>query len=59
MILLKEEGLARGRWPMARVVKVHPSQDGLVRTVSLRVGESVFERPVNKTVVLVEAGGST
>lgn len=59
VVLLKEEGLVRGRWPMARVVKVHPSPDGLVRTVSLRVGKSIFERPVNKTVVLVEADSLT
>ena len=53
VVLLKEDGIVRGRWPMARVVKVLPSKDGLVRSVSLKVGEATFDRPVSKTVLLV------
>ena len=59
VVLWKEEGVVRGRWPMARVVKVHPSKDGLVRSVSLRVGQTTYDRPVNKTVLLVAAHSST
>ena len=58
VVLLKEDGVVRGRWAMARVVKVLPSEDGLVRSVSLRVGDAVFDRPVNKTVLLVAADHS-
>ena len=58
VVLLKEDGVVRGRWPMARVVKVLPSEDGLVRSVSLRVGDAVFDRPVHKTVLLVAADHS-
>ena len=58
VVLLKEEGVVRGRWPMARVVEVHPSKDGLVRSVSLRVGQTIFKRPINKTVLLVAADTS-
>ena len=53
MVLLKEEGAGRGHWPMARVVEAHQSADGHVRSVSLKVRDSVLKRPVNKTVLLV------
>ena len=55
VVMLKEEGHARGRWPMGRVVEVHPSDDGLVRSVTLRVRGVNLKRPVHKTVLLVEA----
>ena len=56
VVLLKEEGAGRGHWPMARVVEAHHSKDGLVRSVSLRVKDSILKRPVHKTVLLVAAG---
>ena len=55
VVLLKEEGVRRGHWPMARVTEVHKSGDGLVRSVFLRVGDTILKRPVNKTVLLVAA----
>ena len=55
VVMLKEEGEARGRWPMGRVVEVHPSNDGLVRSITLRVRGVNLKRPVHKTVLLVEA----
>ena len=53
VVLLKEEGVVRGHWPMARVAEVHQSEDGLVRSVSVQVGRQILKRPVNKTVLLV------
>ena len=55
LVLLKEEGEMRGHWPMGRVVDVHPSKDGLVRSVSLKVRGSVLKRPIHKTVLLLAA----
>ena len=55
IVLLKEDGVKRGHWPMARVVEAHKSADGLVRSVSLWKGNGVLKRPVNKTVLLVPA----
>ena len=57
VVLLKEEGDARNKWPLGRVMEVHPSKDGLVRSVTLRVGGATFKRPVHKTVLLVAADG--
>ena len=53
MVLMKDDGVPRGQWPMARVVETHPSKDGLVRSVSLFAKGSTFKRPVHKTVLLV------
>ena len=56
VVLLKEEGVVRGKWPMGRVTEVHPSEDGLVRSVTLKTETSVFKRPIHKVVLLVAAG---
>ena len=55
VVLLKEEGAKRGHWPMGRVLETHPNEDGLVRSVTLRVGKGELKRPVHKTVLLVPA----
>ena len=59
VVLLKEEGVVRGHWPMGRVTEVHTSEDGLVRTVSVQVGKQRLKRPVTKTVLLLAANGNT
>ena len=53
VVLLREEGMGRGHWPMARVVEAHQSTDGHVRSVSLKVRDTILKRPINKTVLLV------
>ena len=58
VVLMKEEGVVRGHWPMGRVAEVHPSKDGLVRSVSLQVNGTIVKRPVNKTVLLVASDDS-
>ena len=45
---------------MAKVIMTYPDKKGLVRSVQLQLGKSsgkeqaIFERPVNKLVLLVE-----
>ena len=58
VVLLKEEGDVRNHWPMGRVIDVHPSKDGLVRSVTLQVRNSVLKRPIHKTVLLVGVDSS-
>ena len=57
VVLIMEEDVGRNRWPMGVVIEVFPSDDGLVRTVNLRIAGSQvpLKRPVTKLVVLVEA----
>ncbi|GFV18882.1 integrase catalytic domain-containing protein [Trichonephila clavipes] len=47
IVLIKEEG-PPGTWPIARVLQVHPGNDGLVRVATVKTQDSVFKRPVHK-----------
>ena len=57
-MLLKED-LGRNKWSMARVVKIEPDSNGVVRSGELRTIDSLnhqklLQRPINKIVLLVE-----
>ncbi|XP_058817515.1 uncharacterized protein LOC131680822 [Topomyia yanbarensis] len=54
------------KWPLARIVNLHPGQDGLVRVVTLRTAKGIIQRPVVKICLLPtqceetsNAGGAT
>ncbi|GFV75438.1 integrase catalytic domain-containing protein [Trichonephila clavipes] len=47
IVLIKEEG-PPDTWPMARVLQVHPGNDGLVRVATVKTQNSVLKRPVHK-----------
>ena len=63
IVLIKDGGIftRRNGWPLARVVEVFPSDDGLVRKVKLRVAHKqgdktrILFRPISKLVLLVES----
>ena len=40
--------VSRTKWPMARVEKVHPGKNGLVRTATVRAEKGVFSSPVQR-----------
>ena len=54
VVALHDEQLksARGMWPLARVLEVFPSSDGLIRKVKLRFRGSEILRPISKLVAL-------
>ena len=47
VVLVVSSDTARGNWPLGRIVSVHPGRDGHVRVVKVRIGETVFTRPIN------------
>ena len=58
VVALTDENAPRNTWKLARVVDVYPSQDGLVRSVKLRVASkdsdpTILDRPINKLVPIV------
>jgi len=68
VVMLKESDCPRNVWPLAIVEAIHPSEDGKVRKVTVRVADqqmtmqgtrtkaqSVLHRPVHKCVLLHEA----
>ncbi len=41
MVLSKEDNVSPSKWPLARIIKVHPSQDENIRSVTIRmIGEN-------------------
>lgn len=52
LVLLKEDNVPPGVWPVARVMEVYPGADGIVRSVKIRTPKSDLERPISKLVKL-------
>ena len=62
MVMLVDGDLPRGSWPVAVIDSVHPSKDGVVRRVKVRLPRpgnsqssftsSVLERPIHKLVLV-------
>ncbi|GAB1869103.1 Integrase catalytic domain-containing protein [Camponotus japonicus] len=52
LCLIRSEASPPTRWPLARIVKLHPGDDGIVRVVTLRTATSELVRPLIKIVLL-------
>ena len=52
IVLVVDETLPRGRWPLGRVLETYPDSKGQVRSVKLRFGGSDKVRPIHKLVFL-------
>ena len=48
LVLVHDDDTKRGQWPLARVQKVMPGKDGVVRTVEVRTKKGSYTRPVAK-----------
>lgn len=48
LVLVKNDNSPPSAWELARIVAVHPDQQGLVRNVTLRRGKSEYQRSVQK-----------
>lgn len=48
IVLVSDDKVSRGKWPLARVEEVHPGRDNLVRTATVRTEKSVLRRPVQR-----------
>ena len=53
VVLLKEDGLVPTKWPMAKIVSVHPGKDKIVRVVTVKTAAGTYTRPVTKTALLL------
>ncbi|XP_011864059.1 PREDICTED: uncharacterized protein LOC105559972 [Vollenhovia emeryi] len=52
LCLIRTENTAPTRWPLARITRLHPGDDGIVRVVTVRTGSSTLVRPLTKIVPL-------
>ena len=45
--------MAPTKWPLAKIIEVHPGKDGKVRVVTVKTAKGIYKRPVVKMVPLV------
>ena len=53
IVILQEDGLVPGKWPLGRVTQVHKGKDGLVRVVTIKTHTGIYKRPVHKIALLL------
>lgn len=59
LCLLLQESTPPSRWPLARILAIHPGKDGLVRVVTVKTINSEFLRPISKLILLPVAAAET
>ena len=52
IVLIKEDNVPPLRWPMGRIVEVHPGKDNHVRVATIQTASSTFKRPIRKLIPL-------
>ncbi|XP_058827081.1 uncharacterized protein LOC131687057 [Topomyia yanbarensis] len=52
LVVILDEFLAPLKWPLARIISIHPGPDDLARVVTLRTAKGVIQRPVVKICLL-------
>ncbi|XP_055633447.1 uncharacterized protein LOC129773820 [Toxorhynchites rutilus septentrionalis] len=48
VVILKDDSLPPTRWPLARILEVHPGPDDIIRMVTLQTSGGVLKRSVSK-----------
>lgn len=48
MVLLKNELSPPLKWPLGRIIELHPGADGIVRVATVRTAKGIFKRPLVK-----------
>ena len=53
VVLLAEDGMISTKWPIAKVIKTYPGNDGIVRVVDVKTSKGKYRRPVHKLAPLL------
>ena len=53
IVILQEDSLVPGKWPLTRVTQVHKRKDGLVCVVTIKTHTGIYKRPVHKIALLL------
>lgn len=48
VVIVMDDQLPRNRWPLGRIIKTHPGDDGQVRAVTVKIAGKEYKRPVVK-----------
>lgn len=52
MVVIGEENVAPAKWELAKIIKLIPSEDGIIRAVKVRTPKREIIRPVQKLCIL-------
>lgn len=52
VVMIMDPHHPRAHWPTGKVVRVHPSPDGCIRSADVKVKERTYTRPIARLVVL-------
>ena len=52
LVLVKEDNVPPGMWPLGKIISVHPGNDGLIRVVTVKTAKSILKRPIVKLAPL-------
>ena len=53
IVVLQGENVAPTRWPLAKVLQIHPGKDGIVQVVTVKMSCGIYKRPVPKVALLL------
>ena len=48
LVLIADERVHHGQWPLGHILEVHPGRDGFVRSVKVATKSSILTRPISK-----------
>lgn len=52
MVIIKEDNVPPLQWSIGRIENVHPGDDGIVRTATVRIKGNIVKRPATKLCIL-------
>ena len=53
IVCLKQEPTTSSKWPLARIIEVHPGPDGKVRVATVRTEKGIYKRSIWEIVPLL------
>ena len=57
LVIVQDDDIKRGKWPLARVIRVMPGRDGIVRVAEIKTRSGVYTRPTSKLLTLEDTVG--
>ena len=58
VVILKEDSVIPTKWPLAKVVQIHPGRDNIVRIATIRTSKGTYHRPIAKLAMLISHPGT-
>lgn len=52
MVIIKEDNTAPMKWPLGRILKVYPGNDGSIRVADVKITSGICKRPIHRLALL-------